>query len=91
MGNSATSKVIGEGTIQFRSYDGCITTLQSVHQVPELRYNLISLGVLQGEEFCFSSKGDLMEFSKEAYVKFQVERASNEYMLQNLKVKVGGL
>jgi len=38
MGNSATSKVIGEGTIQFWSHDGCITTLQGVRHVPESRY-----------------------------------------------------
>jgi len=44
MRNSATSKVIGEGTIQFQSHDGCITTLQGVRHVPESRYNLISLG-----------------------------------------------
>ena len=30
MKNSATRKVISEGTIQFRSHDGCITTLQGV-------------------------------------------------------------
>jgi len=46
MGNSSTSKVIDERTIQFRSHDGCITTLQEVHHVPESRYNLISLGAL---------------------------------------------
>ena len=34
IGESATSKVIGEGTIQFRSHDGCITTLQGVRHVP---------------------------------------------------------
>jgi len=51
MGNSATSKVIGEGIIQFQSHDGCITTLQGVRHVLELRYNLISLGALQGEWF----------------------------------------
>jgi len=71
MKNSATGKVNGEGTIQFRSHDGCITTLQGVRQVPESRYNLISLGALQGEEFCFSSKSDLIEVSKEAHVIFK--------------------
>ena len=40
MGNSVTNKVIGEGTIQFQSHDGCITTLQGVRYVPESRYNL---------------------------------------------------
>ena len=61
MGNSATSKVIGEGTIQFRSHDGCITTLQGVRHILELRYNLISLGALQRERFSCSSEGDIME------------------------------
>ena len=91
IGNSATSKVIGERTIQFRSHNGCITTLQGVRHVPDLRYNLISLEALQGECFCFSSKGDLMEVSKEAHMKFQAERVGNVNMLQNLKVTVGGL
>ena len=70
MGNSATSKVIGEETIQFWSHDGCITTLQGIRHVPESRYNLISLGALHREGFCFSSKGDLMKVSKEAHVMF---------------------
>ena len=38
MRNSTTSKVIGEGTIQFRSHDGCITALQGVRHIPESRY-----------------------------------------------------
>jgi len=83
--------VIGEKTIQFQSHDGCITTLQGVRYVPESRYNLISLGALYREGFSFSFKGDLMEVSKEAHVKFQAERVGNVYMLRNLKVTVGGL
>ena len=80
-----------EGTIQFYSHDGCITTLQGVHHVPESRHNLISLGALYEEGFNFSSEGDLMEVSKEARVKFQAKRVGNVYMLQNSKVTVGGL
>ena len=83
--------MIGEGTIQFRFYDGYITTLQGIRHVPESRYTLISLGALHREEFCFSSKGDLIEVSKDAHVMFQAERVGNVYMLQNSKVTVGGL
>jgi len=64
MKNSATSKVIGEGIIQFRSHDGCITTFQGVRYVPDSRYNLISFGALQGEGFSFSSENEPMEVSK---------------------------
>jgi len=91
MRNSATSKVIGEGTIQFRSHDGCITTLQGVCHIPESRYNLISFGALHREGFCFSSKGDLMEVFKETHVTLQVEHVGNVYMLRNSEVTVGGL
>ena len=69
MRNSGTSKVIGEGTIQLRSHNAYITTLQGVHHVPEIRYNFISPG-LQGEEFCFRLKSDLMEVSKEVDMMF---------------------
>ena len=50
-----------------------------------------SLGALQGEGFCFSSKGDLMEVFKEAHVIFQAECVDNVYILRNLEVTVGGL
>ena len=70
MENSATSKVISEGTIQFYFHDGCITTLQCIHHIFDPRYNLISLGAVQEEGLNFSFEGDLMEVSKEAHVKF---------------------
>jgi len=91
MGNSVTSKVIGEGTIQFRSHDGCITTLQGVHHVPKSSYNLISLGALYRKGFYFSSKDNLKKVSKESHVMFKAERVGNVYMLRNLGVRVGGL
>ena len=83
--------MIGKGTIQFQSHDGRITTLQGVHHIPESRYNLISLGALYREGFCFSSKGDLMEVFKEALVMFQAESVSNVYMLRNSEVTISGL
>ena len=91
MGNFAISKVIGEGTIQFRSHNKCITTLQGIRHVSELRYNLISLGALHREGFCFNSKGDFMKVFKEAHLMFQAKRVDNVYMLRNSEVIIGGL
>jgi len=88
---STTSKAIGKWTIYFRSHEGRITTLQGVHHVPKLRYNLIFLGTLHGEGFRFSFEGDVMKVSKDAYVKFQVECVGDVYMLRNSVVTVGGL
>ena len=56
-----------------------------------IMFPLISLGALHREGFNFSFKADLMVVSKEAYVKFQTERVSNVYILQNSKVTVGEL
>ena len=91
MRNSATTKVIGEETIQFRFHDRCITALQGVRHVLKSRYNLTSLGALRGEGFSFSSKGDLIVVSKEGHVRFLTERVYNVYMLKNLEVIAGGL
>ena len=91
MKNSASSKMIGEGTLQFRSHDGYITTLQDVHHITDSRYNLIFLGVLQRKGFSFRSEGDPIKVSKETHVKFQAERVGNVYILQNSEVIVGGL
>jgi len=88
--NSATSTVIGEGTIQFYYYDGYITTLQGVHHVPKSRYNLISFRALHREGFNFNPKGGIMEVFKYAHVKFQVESADNVYILRNSEITVSG-
>ena len=65
--------------------------LQGVHHVPKSRYNLISRGALNRKWFYLSSKGDLMEVSKEAHVMFQVEHVGNVHMLRNSEITVGGL
>ena len=91
MGSSTTSKVIDEGTIQFRSHDGYITTLQGVRPVFESKYNLISLRTLHEEGFNFSSESDVIKDFKDVHVKFQGERVSDVYMLRNSEITVGGL
>jgi len=75
--------VIGKGIIQFRSHDGCITTLQCIRHILDSRYKLLSLGSLQGEGFSFTSEGDFMKVFKEAHVKFQAEHVGNVYKLRN--------
>jgi len=77
MRNSTMSKVIGEGTIQFRSHDGCITTLQGVCHVPESMYNLISLETLHEEGFSFCFESHLMKVLKDVHMKFQTECVDN--------------
>ena len=46
MGNDISCKVVGIGSIQIKMFDGTIKILTDVRHVPEVRKNLISLGVL---------------------------------------------
>ena len=75
MGNSAISKLIDEGTIQFGPMMDVSLLFKAFVMFP-----LISLGALHREGFCFSSKDDLMKVSKEAHVMFQAERVDNVYI-----------
>ncbi|KAG8486155.1 hypothetical protein CXB51_019539 [Gossypium anomalum] len=43
MGNNASCKIVGVGTIKVKMFDGVIRTLSDVRHVPELKRNLISL------------------------------------------------
>ncbi|KAH9802523.1 hypothetical protein KPL71_001422 [Citrus sinensis] len=46
MGNDASCKVIGRGTIKLKMLDGTIRELPNVRHIPDLKRNLISLGML---------------------------------------------
>lgn len=46
MGNNTVCKIAGIGTIKFRLHDGMMRTLSNVRYIPELKRNLISLGML---------------------------------------------
>ena len=46
MGNNVVCKVVGIGAIKIRMHDGIVRTLSDVRHIPELKKNLISLGML---------------------------------------------
>ncbi|KAH9763957.1 hypothetical protein KPL70_001353 [Citrus sinensis] len=46
MGNDASCRVIGRGTIKLKMLDGTIRELPNVRHIPDLKRNLISLGML---------------------------------------------
>ena len=54
MGNNMSCKVVGIGTIQIKMHDGIVRTLTGVRHVPELKKNLISLGILDSQGCKFS-------------------------------------
>ena len=51
MGNNVSCQTVGVGNGRIKMYDDIIITLLNVRHVPELRKNLISLGVLDLEVY----------------------------------------
>ena len=46
MGNDHPYQVVGIGSVRIRMFDGVVRTLTNVRYIPEMKKNLISLGVL---------------------------------------------
>src|SRR5688572_9481091 len=60
MGNNASCKVVGIGSIRVKMFDGIERTLSNVRHVPDMKKNLISLGALDGNGCrCILEKGVL--------------------------------
>ena len=66
MDNDATCPVIGIGTVKIKMFDGVVRVLSNVRHVPDLRKNLISLGVLDDLGYSYSLKGGIMKITKGA-------------------------
>lgn len=45
LGNNLSSHIIGFGDIQLKMFDGTIKTLSKVRHLPDLKRNLISIGI----------------------------------------------
>ncbi|GJY33991.1 retrovirus-related pol polyprotein from transposon TNT 1-94 [Tanacetum coccineum] len=65
MGNDSPCKVVGIGTIRIKMHDGVVKTLTDVRHVPDLKKNLISLGVLDSKGFKYTSENGELRVSKE--------------------------
>ena len=61
MGNDVSCKTIGIGTVKIKMHDGIIRTLTEVRHVPELKKNLISIGIMDGKGFKCSTKNGVMK------------------------------
>ena len=51
MGNDSTCKMMGIGSVQIKMFDWVIRKLNDVRYVPDLKKNLISLGVLDASGY----------------------------------------
>jgi hypothetical protein len=82
MGNDISCKIVGIGSIRIKMYDGSIRTLTDVRHVPELRKNLISLGVLDSTGYKCTIQGGVMKVFKGILQVMKANKIRNLYHLE---------
>ena len=68
MGNNASCKVAGIGTVHIKMFDGVVRTLCDVRHVPYLKRNLIYLSTLDVKGYKDTGEGGVLKISKGALV-----------------------
>ena len=81
MGNDATCPVIGVGTMKIKMFDEIVRVLSNVRHVPDLRKNLISLGVLDDLGYSYSLKGGIMKITKGVLMVMKGQKVRTLYKL----------
>ncbi|KAG8485555.1 hypothetical protein CXB51_018931 [Gossypium anomalum] len=83
MGNNASCKIVGVGTIKVKMFDGVVRTLSDVRYVPELKRNLISLSTLDSKGYRYTAKSGVLKISKGSLVVMKGQRKTAKlYVLQ---------
>ena len=81
MGNNNGCKIVGIGTIKIKMFDGVIRTLHGVRHAPELKRNLISLGMLDNSKYSFNSDNGGIRVTKEGTKVMRGEKKNGLYVL----------
>jgi hypothetical protein len=91
MGNDAHCKITGIGNIRIKMFDSVVKTLCEVRHIPEVKKNLISLGILDSNGYGYKSESRVMKVTKGAMVVMKGQKSSkNIYKLLGNTV-VGGI
>lgn len=86
MGNNVLCKVIGKGAIRIKMHDGMVRTLTDVRYVPNLKRNLISLGVLESLGCRYTAEGGVLKVLRNSLVVMKACRSRNLYILKGSTV-----
>jgi hypothetical protein len=82
MGNDNSCNTIGVGSVKIKMFDGVIRTLTNVRHVPELKKNLISLGVLDSGGHEFTGQGGELQVFKGSLMVMKARKVGNLYKLE---------
>ncbi|KAG8503336.1 hypothetical protein CXB51_001298 [Gossypium anomalum] len=87
MGNNASCKITGVGTIKIKMFDRVVRTLSDVRHVPELKINLISLSTLDSKGYRYIAESGVLKISKGSLVVMKGQRKTAKlYVLQGSTV-----
>ncbi|KAG8482734.1 hypothetical protein CXB51_024185 [Gossypium anomalum] len=87
MGNNASCKIAGVGTIKVKMFDGVVRTLSDVRHVPELKRNLILLSTLDSKGYRYIAENGVLKISKGPLVVMKGQRKTVKlYVLQGSTV-----
>ena len=86
MGNDNSCKTLGIGSIQLKNDDGSTRVLTEVRYVPELKKNLISLGVLESKGYGVIIRDGVLKVVSGALVTMKGTRKNNLYYYNGCKV-----
>ncbi|GFZ12927.1 hydroxyproline-rich glycoprotein family protein [Actinidia rufa] len=89
MANNTSSRVVGRGSVWFRMADGRSVTLTEVRHVPNLRKNLISIGMLDAKGCSFKASGGIFRVSKGNKEMLWGKKTRGLYRLEG-SVQIGG-
>ncbi|RVW58895.1 Retrovirus-related Pol polyprotein from transposon TNT 1-94 [Vitis vinifera] len=64
LGNNKHYKILGTGTVRIKHYDGIERVLEDVRYIPELKRNLISLGMLDKSGYTFKSEPNSLRVAR---------------------------
>ncbi|KAJ9561973.1 hypothetical protein OSB04_007133 [Centaurea solstitialis] len=82
MGNDMPCDVVGIGSVSIKMHDGVVRTLTDVRHVPEMKKNLISLGVLDKIGYKYSGGGGVIRVTKGALVVMKGVMKGTLYFLE---------
>ncbi|GLJ48423.1 hypothetical protein SUGI_1022100 [Cryptomeria japonica] len=92
MGNTASCKTIGIGSIKIKMFDGVVKMLVEVRHILELKNNLVSLRFLDSSGYNFSCQGGVLRVSNGSLVIMEATKVGNLYRLEgNTKINEVGV
>lgn len=84
MRNNNICNVVGIGSVSLKMRDVSIKLLQNVRHVPNLKRNLISLGMLDAIGCTYSGQDGILEVRKDSKIVVVGEKSNGLYVVKDI-------